>query len=143
MQIRLFTISVSDSGGGQEEMNSFLRSHKVLSVSENFVQNENGACWCFAVRYLVGKINYEKKLVSEKIDYKTVLTETEFSRFSLLRQRRKKIADENGIPAYAVFTDAELSEIAKIENPEISTLQKIEGIGKKKIEKYAQLILAK
>ncbi len=45
MQLQLFTIPVGDSGGSLEAMNRFLRSHKVLEVSERFVEFSAGeAC---------------------------------------------------------------------------------------------------
>jgi superfamily II DNA helicase RecQ len=43
-----------------------------------------------------------------------VLDDATFKRFSALREIRKRVGQEDGVPAYAVFTDAELAEIDRI-----------------------------
>ncbi len=40
--------------------------------------------------------------------------------------------------AYAVFTDEELSNIAKLDEITAPNMLKIKGIGEKKVEKYGQ-----
>lgn len=77
-----------------------------------------------------------------KIDYKEVLDENTFNKFSKLREFRKKIANDEAIPAFAVFTDKELSEISKLSEYTESNLKKIKGIGEKKCEKYGKRIIA-
>lgn len=73
---------------------------------------------------------------SSKTDYKELLDAEAFERFVRMRKLRKEIADSEAIPAYAVFTDAELSEIAKLPVLDTASMLKIPGIGKKKVEKY-------
>ena len=77
------------------------------------------------------------------MDYKTVLDENTFLKFSILREIRKKIALDEGIPAFAIFTDEELAGLAKL--PEITpkSMGSIKGIGEKKIEKYAKFFMDK
>lgn len=140
MQIKLFTIPISDSGKAIEEMNRFLRGHKVLEVEQKLIQNEHGALWAFCVRYIQNAPPSEGQ-VKRKVDYREILDEVRFKTFSMLREGRKKIAKEEAIPAYAVFTDEELAGIAKLEKPDISSLKKINGVGEKKVEKYGKRIL--
>ena len=45
------------------------------------------------------------------------------------------------MPAFAIFTDAELAEICKLDNPCISTIAAISGIGDKRAEEYAPAIM--
>ncbi|ABL64949.1 HRDC protein [Chlorobium phaeobacteroides DSM 266] len=52
MQIKLFAIPVADSGIAQQEMNDFLKAHKILEIEQQLTSNDNGSCWCFCVRYL-------------------------------------------------------------------------------------------
>lgn len=57
---------------------------------------------------------------------------------------RKQIAKDEAIPAYAVFTDAELAELAKMEGVlSLAKMKTVKGIGEKKIEKYGQHFLPK
>lgn len=52
MQIKLFTVPVGDNGSALQEMNVFLRANKILEVENKLMGNENGAYWCFCVRYI-------------------------------------------------------------------------------------------
>lgn len=123
-----------------EEMNKFLRGNKVVDISKSFVQQGNVAYWSFCVTYLVGvppKVQQpgERK---EKVDYKQILGEAEFVRFALLRTLRKQLAENDAVPAFAVFTDAELAEMAKMSELSAKNLLKINGIGEKRVEKYGE-----
>jgi superfamily II DNA helicase RecQ len=143
MQIEVFTIPVFDSGQMVEEMNRFLRGHKVLEVKQELYQNQQTAYWCYSISYLnsqhVPKTNSTGR--REKVDYKAVLTEGIFAIFSALRVHRKEIANAEAIPAYAVFTDAELAKIAKLEELNAANILTIKGIGQAKVEKYGKRIL--
>lgn len=123
-----------------EEMNKFLRGNKVVDISKSFVQQGNVAYWSFCVTYLVGvpsKVQQpgERK---EKVDYKQILSEAEFVRFALLRTLRKQLAENDAVPAFAVFTDAELAEMAKMSELSAKNLLKINGLGEKRVEKYGE-----
>lgn len=74
----------------------------------------------------------------EKVDYKSILDEATFKVFARLREIRKQIANEDALPAFAVFTDEELSEIAKLPEITAKMMQSIKGIGEKKTERYAE-----
>ncbi|MBI4946553.1 MAG: HRDC domain-containing protein [Bacteroidetes bacterium] len=139
MQIRLFTIPISETGASLEEMNRFLRGNKILEVQNQFVNNENGSCWCFCVKYIENI--YTPAQTKEKTDYKQILDAAAFKRFSKLREIRKQIASEEAIPAYAIFTDEELAGLAKLAELLPSQMLTVKGIGDKKVEKYAQKII--
>ncbi len=141
MQIQLFTIPITDNGSALEEMNRFLRGHKVLETDKHLVQNEHGATWCFCISYIANG-NTATKGKKEKVDYKNVLDPKIFEIFSELRKIRKQIAETDAIPAYAVFTDEELAGIAKLKELTVSNLRKIKGIGPKKVEKYGDRIIS-
>ena len=47
MQIRIFQIMTGDDGRLQEDMNKFLRGHRVLDIKEHF----QDGCWHFCVKY--------------------------------------------------------------------------------------------
>ena len=114
MQIKLFTIPVGDSGAELVEMNRFLKSNKILEVQEQLISNENGAYWCFCVRYIEKAFN-QTGHTKTKVDYKHILDDATFQKFSKLREIRKKVAADQGIPAFAVFTDEELAGLAKLD----------------------------
>ena len=142
MQIKVFTIPISDTGEMQTEMNRFLAANRILKIEQYFYQNEKGGYWSFCVRYLSANLTNLQLLSSKKkIDYKEVLSESEFAIFSKLREGRKIIAANDAVPAYAVFTDEELASIACLPSIEENKLIAIKGIGDKKIEKYGKPLL--
>lgn len=140
MQIKIFTVPISDNGSAQIELNKFLSANKVLEIEQFFYQNEKGAVWCFCVRYLSSTTSFLKP-VSEKIDYKEVLNEKQFAVFSKLREIRKSIASQDAVPAYAVFTDLELAEISKLDSISENSVLQIKGIAEKRMSKYGKELI--
>ncbi len=137
MQIKLFTIPVGDGGTALEEMNRFLRGNKILEVHDQLISNENGAYWCFCVRYIERTLNTVSN-DKVKVDYRKILDDETFKKFSKLREIRKKVAADDGIPAFAVFTDEELAGMAKLDRITEKNMLLIKGIGDKKIERFAK-----
>ncbi len=136
----IFSVPAQASTAEQEEMNKFLRGHRILEVQQQY--DTQRAFWTFAISYLdtnVGKTNYVQE---NKIDWKAELEPAVYERFSRLRERRKVIANDEKLPAFAVFTDKELVEIAKQENPTKSSIQKIDGINTARADRYAERILS-
>lgn len=143
MQVKLFTIPLFDNEAELNEMNGFLRAQKVLTIDKQFVSVGENAYWSFCVTYLqLSKASSVAQNAQRptKVDYKEVLDVATFAIFSTLRTIRKQIAEDEAIPAYAVFTDSELAEIAKLESIDTKSLLSIPGIGQKKAEKYGQML---
>jgi superfamily II DNA helicase RecQ len=120
MQFKLFTIPASDDGVALDELNKFMRTNKVLEVEQQLVTMRNESHWHFCVKYLANAQPGGKPQTPSKVDYKEYLDEKSFAIFSILRECRKKIAEEDGLPVYAVFTNEELAGIAALE--EINTV---------------------
>ena len=59
-----------------------------------------------------------------------------------LRAFRKKIAHQNGWPAYCVFNDETLGQLATFLPITFQALRKIKGIGHARTQKYGQSILS-
>ena len=62
--------------------------------------------------------------------------------FQRLRALRKGLADERGVPAYVVLSDATLLEIARRRPSTEGELGAISGIGPKKLAQYGEVLLA-
>jgi len=63
-------------------------------------------------------------------------------RFARLRKLRKTIADERSVPAYVVFSDATLMQMAEQRPLTANALLRISGVGPKKLEQYGAPFLA-
>lgn len=139
MQVKLFTIPCSESNELNEELNRFLRGNKIVNIEKQFYVLNCEAYWSFCITYLPNQ-NTPHQEKKEKIDYKEVLDEKSFARFTQLRSLRKILAEKDAVPAYAVFTDAELSLMSQLDEITESSVKKIQGIGDKRMEKYGEII---
>lgn len=140
MQVKIFCIPAIGDEDLNEEMNRFFRSKKVLQIESNLVQAIGGAYWSFCIRYVESVVATD---TVPSMDYRKVLSEVEFARYTQLRAIRKQRAAEDNVPVFTIFTNEELAEMAKLEIITVAALRRIKGIGDKKIEKYASLFLTK
>jgi len=62
--------------------------------------------------------------------------------YEALRRLRKQLADEQNVPAYVVFSDAALAEMAARRPATYSELLEVNGVGKTKLERYGDAFLA-
>ena len=81
------------------------------------------------------------KGISPTPRHKSVAAETadgEYNRalFALLRQKRKELADGEGVPPYVIFPDRTLVEMATFYPQKRASLLHISGVGKIKLERY-------
>ena len=70
----------------------------------------------------------------EEIEYNHAL-------FALLRQKRKAMADEIGVPPYVIFSDKTLIEMAAYYPQSITSLLNISGVGQVKLRQYGETFL--
>ena len=119
------------------ELNAFLASKAVVDVRQEFVEAEGGAQWCFSIRWRDGSLAKDsQKRAKAVVDYKEVLSPEDFVTFARLRDIRKELAKTEQVPAYAIFTNEQLAEIAKALPVSANALSKIEGVGENRVEKY-------
>ena len=144
MQIQIFTLPLMPDVQQMEELNHFLRANKIIDIRKELAVLDGRNLWTFCVTY-IQEMGSQMSMSGKngKIDYKEVLDESAFQTFSTLRKARKEIAEADAVPAYAVFTDAELAEMSKMEELTASNIQRIQGIGKKRAEKYAEALLSR
>ena len=145
MQLKFFSIPIFASGE-EEELNKFLRSVKVIDVRRELVMASETACWAICVLFMPHAGDSFGSTAQStaprtyggrgRIDYREVLSTDEFVIFTELRTIRKQLSENDGVPPYVVFTDAELAEIVKMGECTLESLKKIKGVGVGKIEKY-------
>jgi len=62
--------------------------------------------------------------------------------FEALREARRKLAAEAGVPPYVIFHDSTLREIAANKPHDLNGLSKVQGVGAVKLERYGEAMLA-
>lgn len=143
MQYKIFTIPIVGGDAETENLNKFLRANKTVKVDKELAVSGDMTYWTFCVQYLLPPLTTPIGERKEKVDYKTILDEEQFKVFSLLRKCRKAIAEEEAIPAFAVFVDTELAEMSKLREINEKTIASIDGVGKQRVDKFAHRLMEK
>lgn len=96
---------------------------------------------------LVKMTTVQDRLEEEKAKAKASLPKTQRQRtrdelFEELRQLRKKLAQEKGVPPYLVFSDATLEEMAAVRPTNDLEMQRISGVGERKLHLYGDVFQA-
>ena len=61
--------------------------------------------------------------------------------FELLRKKRWEIAQKQKVPAFMIFSDRSLHDMAKIKPQNKTELLQVTGIGKAKMERYGDIVI--
>jgi ATP-dependent DNA helicase RecQ len=62
--------------------------------------------------------------------------------FERLRSLRRKVADERNVPAYVIFSDVSLREMAKNYPTTATEFRRIPGVGEQKLKDFAEVFLS-
>lgn len=142
MRYRFFTIPVHDAEEASAELNRCLAEERVLAVDRQFVADGSNSAWALyvAVQGAGGRPTAMSK--RSKVDYREVLNESDFALFARLRKLRKELAERDGVPLYAVFTNEQLAAIVQARVTSATALKAIDGVGDSRVEKYGPPLLA-
>ncbi|WP_294298537.1 DNA helicase RecQ [uncultured Sphingomonas sp.] len=62
--------------------------------------------------------------------------------FEALRERRRALAKEGGVPPYVIFHDSVLREMASVRPGTLDVLSRISGVGARKLDAYGEAFLS-
>jgi superfamily II DNA helicase RecQ len=139
IQFAVFLVPLIPESPEQDALNSFIRGHRIIEVHKQLITGQAGMVWSFLLEYF----DETRKEQSGKqgVDYKEILSAEDFTVFSRLRELRKKLAEAEAVPIYAVFTNEQLAAIAKAKPENDSQLQNIPGIGQARVAKFGHAVL--
>ena len=122
-----------------DDLNAFLRSHRIINVEKRLIDGERGTGWVFLVEYTAdGKI---APGTPQRTDYREVLNAAEYALFDKLRNVRKELAEKSGIPVYAVFTNDQLAAMVRKPPKTTKDLLGIAGIGESRVKQYGEAFI--
>ena len=140
MPFQLFQYPLPADDRNLEDLNRFLAGQRVATVNHHVVNFPRGAMLVFVVETVGTEIGKTQR--RGRVDYRDVLDADDFEVFRKIRDVRKRLAQEEGVPIYAVFTNAQLASIAEARCRDTADLLAIEGIGQARVERYGEAILA-
>jgi superfamily II DNA helicase RecQ len=146
MKFRFFSVPVRKSSDAEEELNTFVASHRVVSIERRFVDAGLDSFWAVSVEVTeglaaLGKLHGAPGRAERKVDYKEVLTPSDFERFLKLRELRKVIAEREAVPVYNIFTNQQLADMIQGKVTTIEGLEAIDGIGAARVGKFGAVFL--
>jgi superfamily II DNA helicase RecQ len=155
MEYHFFAIPALDPRPAQDELNRVCSGRRVVSVDRQFVAAGAESFWavCVSIAPGDGPLPDELKVPERRsgargngaaptrVDYKEVLSETDFAVFAELRTWRKEAAERDGVPVYSVFTNEQLAAMVRRRPDTLTALGEIEGIGPSRLDRYGPTVL--
>lgn len=149
MSMKFFYVPVFSPEPQCGELNQFLLEHPHALVDRQLITDGQNSVWavcCTLPNTIVSVTSMatssgRTEVSRKRIDYRDVLEPKHFARFAVLRELRNRLASEQGIPAYSIFSNAQLAEMVQLDSLNRQSLSGIEGIGEKRIALYAEVFI--
>lgn len=144
MAMKFFQIPVRAPAAAEGELNGLLGRHRITAVERRFVDDGPNSFWALCVEWVHGgeaSVGSGKEKAGQ-VDYKELLSPEQFEVFARLRELRKKVAGDEAVPVYSVFTNEQLAGMVRHEVRSEPQLRGIDGIGDARVKKYGPAFLA-
>ena len=84
MSLKFFTIPIQDLASSEGELNSFMATHRVLSVDRHFVEHGASSFLTICVDYLDGQpgTSSDNRSRRAKVDYRDLLSPEDFAGYA-------------------------------------------------------------
>jgi superfamily II DNA helicase RecQ len=145
MPLKFFSVPIRDDGSAENELNVFLRSHRVLAIDRRWVDQGADSFWSICVDYVDAGVASDatrgRMVRGRGKDYKEILSADDFAVFAKLRELRKEMAQAEAVPVYTIFTNEQLAQMVQDRCGSKADLEKVAGVGDARIEKYGPRFL--
>jgi ATP-dependent DNA helicase RecQ len=148
MLVRVFTLQFNSLLGGFDDapMREFIKDKEVLSINEHFFVKNEMPYLVLVMTYLPTRaetLDARSQTGDGKNESWRELVKTEdVPLFNALRDWRSERCKRDGLPPYIICTNRQLAMIVNTRPESFAKLAQIDGIGKAKVEKYGEEILA-
>lgn len=135
MQLKFYTVPATGSYLIEDEINKFLRSHRILKVDRTFCP-ESGGYWTLCVEYMdIESLAEVPAFKKGQTDATEGLSDEERKRYDRYKEIRLVVSRENGIKAYNVFSNHELALLSKL--PVIdASITEIKGVTPSRLKEF-------
>ncbi len=144
MAFKIITVPLPDPQDRERELNRFLAMHPVIGVQRRFVERGEDTFLVFVIEYAAGTTpaHAQDGPPTPQVDWRAELDDDQFRVFNLLRDARRKLAEEEGVKVFNVFTNAQLVEIVRRRVATLAALKEIPKVGDGRVEKYGPHVMA-
>ena len=143
MAFEIFCIELPNGRDMLEQLNQFIASHQVVTKQQQLVTRDGIPYMMFCLEYIAGKggVLPSSSHLSEKTDVWSTLTVDEKDMYAKLKDLRNRIAEEEHVRPFVVFTNDQLGEMVKRRVTTAAAMKDIRDIGKSRMDKYARRLL--
>ncbi|MBL8470789.1 MAG: HRDC domain-containing protein [Rhodocyclaceae bacterium] len=143
MRMQFFHVPALAPEAAQTALDAFCAQHRVVTLEKHFVVQGDASYWAVCVTWVESAAGVAPTSGRrDKVDYREVLNEQDFAVFAELRNLRKMLAEREGVPAYALFTNEQLAEMVQRRVASAAALSEIEGVGKARVERHGAAFLS-
>lgn len=146
MLVKILSLTFDSARGNFDDslLREFLKDKEVISVTDHFFVKNEIPYLTLIVKYFPIRAEVDAELSPQgKRDeaWREMLSESDMVVFDMLREWRSKRCREQGVPPYILFTNKQLAHIVKDRPASLTDLEKIDGVGTMKRDKYGKDIL--
>jgi superfamily II DNA helicase RecQ len=143
MAMAFHWIPARNGQAAQAELNTALRSLRVLSVEKHFCPLASDPGWAVCVEYLDPDQTAAEPSGAggKRIDYREILDPATFTIFAALRKLRKEIAAQEAVPIYTIMTNEQMAAVARKRCQSLADLESVDGLGAARTQKYGPRFL--
>ena len=137
------TLRFDPARGGFDDqpLDDFSRSKELLSVKDHFFEQGGLPHLLLCISWRMPPAGSARQPKPEE-DWKTLLSTPEHhDAFDRLRRWRNEAAKKEGKPAYAIFTNRQIAEIAVLPSPSLAAISELGGVGPARVDRYGRTAL--
>lgn len=149
MTLHFFFVPARRPEPVQTELNALLARGRVVAIRRDWLADGADSGWAVCVEVTEAAAPLPADLRAgaparrgQAVDYKDTLSPADFSLFASLRTLRKQLAERDGVPVYAVFSNEQLAQIATNRPGQASALAALDGIGDARLQRFGAEVLA-
>ncbi len=142
MKARVFTIRLDPSTGAfdDSELVTFFETHDAVFISQHAFTYAGAPLLAVVVHYR-GEPKPTSRRPAAAPAPELTLNEADRALYETLRSWRNRLASKEGRPAYVLFTNQQLAEVARGRPKTLAALRAIDGIGDARVKGYGQPVL--
>lgn len=145
MKLKVFTLQLDDSTGAFDDsaLQTLLSDWDALAVDQHFFVHDGAPRWALLVHCReTSATRRDHAPASGKSDWRADLSNDEADLFSALRSWRNSRARRDRRPAFVLFTNRQLAEIARVAPRTLTELATLHGVGEARVRDYGESVLA-
>ncbi len=145
MKLKVFTLRFSPRADGFDDtpLTTFLADKECLAVHEHFFVHELVPTWALLVSYRdIPRPGERERPKEVGADYRVDLAPEDQQLYDVLRTWRNERAKREGKPAYLLFSNKQLAELARQRPTTLAALHAIDGLGEARSRDFGQDLIA-